>query len=500
LVVAPAAAEAGADLRSRLDAVLQSRGLEGARIGALVVGRDDGRVVYQREPDRPLVPASNLKILTSLAALSVWGPTHRFVTEILATSPPDAQGSIGTLVVRGGGDPALTSEQLWRLAADLRLLGIRRVRDGLLLDASAFDDEHWHPGWGARSARAYHAPVAALSANYAAIAVVVEAGAREGDPLRVRLDPPIPYLRLKNLARTGSSSARANLVVDRQRAGAAEEVVVSGELRAGSRPATYYRSVLDPVRYAGAVLRMQLQANGITVEGEDRVGRTPDSTAWGGPPTRRSPYSSSRASTSPKSSSCSSSTATTRWAKCSSRGWGFRVAGRAAGRVASLRFARSSASSVCNSIIFRWWMVRVFRGTIGSRRALWFRRSAVRKGPLLLARSLSRHSPSRLPMALCESERQAPPIRYARKQGSSATSEELLHSPVTRIRRRASRWYSRFSSTISREAARRRGPPSIASRRNSSRAKLRLRTQHPPPREAADPRSAPDQLLEIPGL
>jgi D-alanyl-D-alanine carboxypeptidase/D-alanyl-D-alanine-endopeptidase (penicillin-binding protein 4) len=277
VVLAPAAAGEKADLRSRLDAVLQSRGLKGARVGALVVTREDGRVVYQREPDRPLVPASNLKILTSVAALSVWGPTHRFVTEIFATSPLDPQGSIGALVVRGGGDPALTSEQLWRLAADLRLLGIRRVRDGLLLDASVFDAEHLHPGWGATSARAYHAPVAALSANYGAIAVVVEAGARAGDPVRVQLDPPIPYLRLNNRARTGGSSARANLVIDRQRAGDVEEVVVSGEVRAGSRPATYYRSVLDPVRYAGAVLRMQLEANGIVVEGEDRVGRVPDS-------------------------------------------------------------------------------------------------------------------------------------------------------------------------------------------------------------------------------
>ena len=141
----PAAAEEAPSLTSRLDAVLQSRGLEGARLGVLVVAREDGRVLYQRNPDRPLVPASNLKILTAVAALSAWGPTHRFVTKIFATSPPDPQGSIETLVVRGGGDPALTSEQLWRMAADLRRLGIRRVRDGLLLDASAFDDERWHP-------------------------------------------------------------------------------------------------------------------------------------------------------------------------------------------------------------------------------------------------------------------------------------------------------------------------------------------------------------------
>ena len=71
-------------LSERLEAALAHRGLRGARIAVLVVDRVDGRVLYARDPDRALVPASNLKLLTALAALSAFGPTHRFTTEILA--------------------------------------------------------------------------------------------------------------------------------------------------------------------------------------------------------------------------------------------------------------------------------------------------------------------------------------------------------------------------------------------------------------------------------
>jgi D-alanyl-D-alanine carboxypeptidase/D-alanyl-D-alanine-endopeptidase (penicillin-binding protein 4) len=271
----PLAEPLSGPLSERLDAALAHRGLRGARIAALVVDRADARVLYARDPDRALVPASNLKLLTALAALSAFGPTHRFTTEILADAEPDPQGEVERLYVRGGGDPALTSEELWRLAADLRRLGLTRVRGGIVLDASYFDDERWHPSWGSVSARAYHAPVSALSVNYGAFAVRAVAGAAPGDPVQVALDPPVPFLRLANRARTGFAKGHPSLSVERHAAGAFEEVIVSGQMRAGSEPKVHHRSVIDPVAYAGAVLQMQLEANGIEVQGGTRRGLVP---------------------------------------------------------------------------------------------------------------------------------------------------------------------------------------------------------------------------------
>jgi D-alanyl-D-alanine carboxypeptidase/D-alanyl-D-alanine-endopeptidase (penicillin-binding protein 4) len=287
LAMSLAGSAAAKDLSTRLDAALQSPALRDARIGVLVVAQDDGRVVYQRRPDRALIPASNLKILTAIAALSAFGPAHRFVTQVYADALPDAEGGVGALAIRGGGDPALTSEEYWRLAANLRLRGLRKVRKGLLLDASGFDAERWHPSWGETSARAYHGPVAALTANYSAFSATVIAGSKPGDAVRVLLDPPVGYLRLSNTATTGSRKAATNLAVDRSFAKTlevdhelvdyAEDVVVSGVVRAAGEPKSYNRSVLDPVRYAGSVLRAQLEANGIAVEGADRLGVVPDS-------------------------------------------------------------------------------------------------------------------------------------------------------------------------------------------------------------------------------
>ncbi|MDH3213869.1 MAG: D-alanyl-D-alanine carboxypeptidase/D-alanyl-D-alanine-endopeptidase [Myxococcales bacterium] len=271
----PASAVLPSPLEQRLDAALAARVLRGARVAGLVVGREDGRVLYARSPDRGLVPASNLKILTAIAALSAFGPSHRFRTELFAGAPPDADGAIDVLSIRGS-DPALTSEEIWRLAADLRRLGVRRIRGGLRLDDSGFDGERWHPSWGRVSARAYHAPVGALSVNYGAFAVEVGAGEEPGDPVRVILDPPLPFLRLVNRARTGRARARSSLRVEPAASNGFEDVVVSGVVPAGREAKTYYRSVRNPARYAGAVIRYQLEANGIEVAGETITGPVPD--------------------------------------------------------------------------------------------------------------------------------------------------------------------------------------------------------------------------------
>ncbi|MFN8644703.1 MAG: D-alanyl-D-alanine carboxypeptidase/D-alanyl-D-alanine-endopeptidase [Candidatus Binatia bacterium] len=259
-------------MRQRLDAALDHPGARGATVGVLVVDAASGAELFARHPDTPLTPASNLKILTAVAALAAFGPAYQFTTAVSADHPLAADGSVGVLAVRGGGDPALTSEQLWRLAADLQRRGLRRVREGLLLDDSYFDGERWNPAWGAQSARAFHAPVAALTVNYGAFSVEIAPPPRPGLPAQVSVDPPVAFFRLDDAVR---ATGAAPITVERDADGGRERIRVAGSVRPGGETVVVQRSVTDPVRYAAAVLRMQLAALGIAVDGPDRVGPVP---------------------------------------------------------------------------------------------------------------------------------------------------------------------------------------------------------------------------------
>jgi serine-type D-Ala-D-Ala carboxypeptidase/endopeptidase (penicillin-binding protein 4) len=271
LLAAPAGHATAEGLEQRLAAVLEGPLLRGAQVGALVVARDDGRVLFVHEADAPRIPASNQKLLTSLAALAAFGPSHRFETTVRADRVPDAEGGVGVLTVRGGGDPTLATEDWWRIATALRAAGLRRVAGDLVLDDFLFDAERWHPAWGAVTSRGYYGPVGALNANYGAFAVEAAPGGAPGAAARVALDPPIPWLRLSAQVTTGSGVAYA-LEASRQSAPDGERVRVTGRTPAAGPPARITRSVSDPARYAGELLRWQLAAQGVTVAGEIRRG------------------------------------------------------------------------------------------------------------------------------------------------------------------------------------------------------------------------------------
>ena len=132
-----------------------------------------------------------------------------------------ADGTLeGNLVMRGDGDPALSSRFLQGgPAAPVELLaqlvaskGIKRVSGDLVADASAFDQRRIPDGWQRRYLHAgYAARVSALSLNENLLWIVVQPGATSRQPAQIVLDPATE-LPLSNKVRTvaGSRAARGS--------------------------------------------------------------------------------------------------------------------------------------------------------------------------------------------------------------------------------------------------------------------------------------------------
>jgi len=264
-----------ASLSQSLDAFLRTPALRGARVGVVVEDLATGERLAAHLPDADLVPASNQKLLISAAALERWGPAHRFETPVLVEGEL-ADGVLdGTLWIVGQGDPSLVSETLWKLAEEVRLAGIREIKGGIGVDASRFDALRFHPDWEPVSSRAYYAPVAALSANYSSFRVDVVPGEKVGAPVQLRLAPSLPYFRGAADAVTLSGGGQLVLDVDVLPDGSGESVRVSGAVSAGKPTSTYWRAVALPERYAAAVLRAQLEGQGVRVAPRVRVGPAP---------------------------------------------------------------------------------------------------------------------------------------------------------------------------------------------------------------------------------
>ena len=149
LVAAPAAARAPWKLR--LDRLARQRD-----VGVSV--RIDGDNIYRRRATRRMVPASNQKLLLSMALFDYFGPGSRLVTRASAGT---RQGPTvpGNLWLLGGGDPTVSnggpfagtipvgSTRLGTLARRIEAAGIRRIEGHVVGATNYFTHDWFAPGW-----------------------------------------------------------------------------------------------------------------------------------------------------------------------------------------------------------------------------------------------------------------------------------------------------------------------------------------------------------------
>lgn len=99
----------------------------GGTLGYVVADAATGAVLEERDAGAVLPPASVAKAVTALYALDRLGAGHRFVTRVLATGPVEGGLLRGDLILAGGGDPTLQTDQLGDLVARLAAGGLRGV-------------------------------------------------------------------------------------------------------------------------------------------------------------------------------------------------------------------------------------------------------------------------------------------------------------------------------------------------------------------------------------
>ncbi|MGQ0540010.1 MAG: D-alanyl-D-alanine carboxypeptidase/D-alanyl-D-alanine endopeptidase [Gemmatimonadaceae bacterium] len=266
-------------LSSELSRMLRARTTRGSW-GIAVASLTRGDTLFSYRPDALMVPASVMKLYTTAVAYERLGPRHQLRTEILRTGPMSPDGTVyGDLVLRGGGDPALS----WRymggdspaapaelLAAHVAAAGIRRVRGNLIADETAFDARRIPLGWPDRYLSASYAPrISALSLNEnMALVYLTPAGSRA----RADLVPPSATMRVINQVRT--VAGRRSRVAATQRDDST--IVVSGTLGRSGGARAYSVMITHPALFAAGAFRSALAQRGIAIEGDVVVARAPN--------------------------------------------------------------------------------------------------------------------------------------------------------------------------------------------------------------------------------
>jgi D-alanyl-D-alanine carboxypeptidase/D-alanyl-D-alanine-endopeptidase (penicillin-binding protein 4) len=182
-LLAGTSAVAGAQPPSPAQAALtrslqQGLALVGNQSGAYVLDLTTGQVLYSQAATTARLPASVEKVYTTSTALLRLGPTATFTTSVLGTGSRDPEGVwVGTLYLRGGGDPTFGSvgfDHSWYdtgttmhslIVALLRATGITAVQGRIVADESYWDSARGTPATGFGPSTDVEGELSALAYN-----------------------------------------------------------------------------------------------------------------------------------------------------------------------------------------------------------------------------------------------------------------------------------------------------------------------------------------------
>jgi serine-type D-Ala-D-Ala carboxypeptidase/endopeptidase (penicillin-binding protein 4) len=253
-----------ADLVGKVETIVESQQRSNVRIAVKIVNPANGYVVYNHNASSPLIPASNMKLVTTAAALHYLGPDFYYLTSV---------GLIGdSVAVIGSGDPLLGDkissqknkvDARWVLkdiADNLRKNNITSISN-VIVDDTVFDDEYVQPGWSKNELnRWYAAQVAGINYNGNCVEIIAET---VGSKVELTLDPPTSYVKLINKCTPASKPPDT---VWGARPPGSNVITVSGACHKKCEPV---RVTIDkPQAFFGYLLAEEIKRSGIGISGQ----------------------------------------------------------------------------------------------------------------------------------------------------------------------------------------------------------------------------------------
>ena len=255
---------ARADLRGQIDRIIRSE--KKVEFSVHIISARTGETLYAYRADQAMIPASNMKLVTTAAALHTLGPDFVYVTKV---------GLVGrTLAVLGSGDPLLADREtdarsgrspgwvLQDIAARLRQAGVATI-DHLVVDTSIFEDQRVHPSWPAEELNRWYA-CEVCGLNYSSNCIGMAVHNRQGR-IEIEIEPPTGFVKIINQVRPASSGGKGEVGAYRE-AGMPNTLVVKGVCRKDEGP--FDVAIERPATFFGFVLAESLGRAGIAIGGQ----------------------------------------------------------------------------------------------------------------------------------------------------------------------------------------------------------------------------------------
>jgi len=271
-IIQPAQLTQLEQLRKDINSILADSLFTPANASIKVVSLEKGDTLFEHDSKTLMNPGSNMKLLTSAAALYILDTNYQFKTAVFIDSAPINGILKGNIYIKGYGDPDLKTSDLDSFANTVHQIGIREIKGNIIVDDSFFDDEYWGAGWVWDDESESDAPhINALSVNKNCVRISLLADLNSIYPY---LEPRTEFVSITNKAKIAADSIRTPLKIERLFLNNQNTILIEGEILKSGRFAKKVPLCL-PDYYTGTLFKESLERTGIIVHGNVANGTTP---------------------------------------------------------------------------------------------------------------------------------------------------------------------------------------------------------------------------------
>jgi D-alanyl-D-alanine carboxypeptidase/D-alanyl-D-alanine-endopeptidase (penicillin-binding protein 4) len=253
---------AAAASSQNIDSILRSTAAQKAKFSIYAVKASDGKTLYSNRASAGMIPASNMKLITTASAMHYLGAGYVFRTEIGLWND--------NLVIIGQGDPllgdAVTDQQYGRkpgwildtIVSALKQNNIQTIRD-IIVDASFFDNNRVHPAWPADQLNQWYAcEVSGLNYNNNCVHITAK---KQGGRAVLTIDPPTSFITLNNQIQF---ITKGDSAIGAYRNTKPNVLIVKGKLNTQTE---FNLAIENPAAFFAWLVREHLARAGIEVKG-----------------------------------------------------------------------------------------------------------------------------------------------------------------------------------------------------------------------------------------
>lgn len=246
-----------------MEILLQDNFFVSCNLGIKVYNLTKKQESFSRDNFKLMNPASNMKVITTIAGLVFLGPEYSFNTGIGYRGKIEKGELKGDIIIRGGCDPDFKLDSLGKIVEIIKNSGIDKISGGVLVDVSKKDSLFWGEGWMWDDDGAVTSPfMSALNINGNSVTVSVAPDAGGGRPV-VTTFPKTNFFTIQNEATSGAGTT--NLKVWRDYLGRTNTICLKGNVNTATQAQVYQFNVWRPELYMAQLVKEKLVNSGVTV-------------------------------------------------------------------------------------------------------------------------------------------------------------------------------------------------------------------------------------------